>query len=264
MKMKTVVLSVLCAGLLASVSWAGEESPLKDQKAKDSYSLGYQFGHNLAGQAVEIDQEVLIAAIRDAFADRKPVLSENEIRNTIKDLRQKTYILQERQTKERLAKNREEGKTFLAANGKKEGVVTLPSGVQYKVIREGKGTSPKPTDGVKVRYRGTLVNGAEFDSNRELADSELPLIPVTGVNKGWTEALQLMKPGSKWQLFIPAELGYGEVQYGRIPANSVLVFELELLSVVDGNAAASAVLPGQASSRDIAESESDRQTGITN
>ena len=127
------------------------------------------------------------------------------------------------------AKNLEDSKKFLAENQKKEGIKTLPSGLQYKVIAEGSGKMPKPTDDVTLHYRGTLIDGTEFDSSYQRG--EPATFKVDGIIKGWTEALQLMKEGSKWQLFIPPELGYGNRSMSRIPPNSTLIFEVELISV---------------------------------
>jgi FKBP-type peptidyl-prolyl cis-trans isomerase len=250
MRMKTVALSIISAHLLVPLALAGEALTLKDQKARDSYSLGYQFGRNVAGQDVEIDKEVLVAAVRDALDGKKPLLSLTEMSETVKELQRKVALLQAQRMRERAAGNPEAAKAFLAANGKKEGVVTLPSGLQYKVIREGKGIGPKMTDGVRMRYRGTLASGVEFDNTLDLADGDVPVIPVTGAHKGWTEALQLMKPGSKWQLFVPPDLGYGVNQAGSIPPNSILIYELELLSVVDRTGADKAASAGTAGLED--------------
>jgi FKBP-type peptidyl-prolyl cis-trans isomerase FklB len=130
------------------------------------------------------------------------------------------------------AKNKKEGEAFLAANKTKEGVKTLPSGLQYKVLKNGTGKTPKATDSVKAHYAGTLLNGTEFDSS--IKRGEPTVFPVNGVIPGWIEALQLMKTGSKWQLFIPSELAYGERGQQSIPPNSVLIFEVELIGIEDG------------------------------
>lgn len=233
MNIKAIALVIMSAGLLATSAMAEEKAAFKDQKAKESYSLGYQFGHNLSGQAIEIDREVLVNAIREALDGKKPVISEQEIKRTVAEMRERVLALQEQRVLEQRAKNLEEAKAFLEVNKAKAGVITLPSGLQYKVLREGKGAGPKPTDGVRIRYRGTLVNGMEFDNVLDTPDKDVPVIPVAGAHQGWTEALQLMKPGAKWMLFIPPHLGFGDRPNGRVPANSVLIYELELLSVVD-------------------------------
>lgn len=243
-RMKTVVFSIISVHFLVSLALAGEAVMLKDQKARESYSLGYQFGRNVKGQNVEIDNDVLVAAVREALEGKKPLLSLTEMREAVKEMQRRVALLQAQRGKEQAAGNLEEAKAFLAANGKKEGVVTLPSGLQYKVIREGKGVGPKMADGVRMRYRGTLINGAEFDNTMDLADGDVPMIPVTGAHKGWAEAVQLMKPGAKWQLFVPPELGYGDRQAGRVPPNSLLIYEIELLSVVDRTGAGKAASGG--------------------
>jgi FKBP-type peptidyl-prolyl cis-trans isomerase FklB len=238
MMMKPVLLSVLSVSLLASAAFAGDAAALKDRKARESYSLGYQFGHNLLRQGVEVDEEVLVSALREALEGKKPALGEIEMREAVNDLRRRVTSVQEQRARETAAKNLEEANAFLEANKKKEGVITLPSGLQYKVLKEGKGAGPKPTDGVRIRYRGTLVNGMEFDNVMDLADKDVPVIPVSGANRGWREALQLMKPGAKWMLFVPPQLGFGDRPYGRIPANSVLIYELDLLSIAREKGAA--------------------------
>ena len=243
--MKIFIMAIIGVHLLVSPARAGEDITLKDQKARDSYSLGYQFGRNVAAsQDVEINKEVLVDAVRDALDGKKPLLSLTEMSETVKELQRKLSLMQAQRNKEQAARNLEEAKAFLATNGKKEGVKTLPSGLQYKVIREGTGASPRLTDGVRMRYRGTLTNGTVFDNTLDLADSDVPVIPVMGANKGWTEALQLMKPGAKWQLFISPQLGYGDRPSGSIPANSALIYEVELLSVVSRTDAGQA-MPGE-------------------
>lgn len=245
MKMKWIALLITGGSLLASMAMAQDKAaPFKDQKAKESYSLGYQYGRNLTGQGVEIDKEILINAIRDALDGKQPVISEYVIKETVAEMRRRVLARQEQLSREQAAKNLAEAKAFLEANKKKEGVIALPSGLQYKVLREGKGAGPKATDGVRMRYRGTLVNGNVFDNVMDMPESDLPVIPVTGAHQGWTEALQLMKPGAKWMLFVPPDLGYGDRQNGSIPGNSVLVYELELIAVVDRSAAKSAAPAG--------------------
>lgn len=219
--------------LLTACAANRHQVELKNQIARDSYSLGFEFGNNLKTQEIELDREVLLSAVQDAIGNEKPVLTPEEIKATMLQLRKKTMVLQDVKARDRAARNREEGETFLAGNRAKEGVKTLPSGLQYRVLSEGAGSSPKETDMVSVHYRGTLVNGTEFDNSYKAG--EAVDIHVNGVIKGWTEALQLMQAGAKWQVFVPAQLAYGERQYGRIPANSALIFEIELLSVKPGD-----------------------------
>ena len=227
--MKHILAAIVSIGLLFGVCSAADKVDLKSQKDKESYSLGYQFGESLKMQGLDINLDVYTSAIRDALAGKEPQLSQEEIRATIMDVQKRTMASQQKAVKEQGDKSLAEGKAFLAANAKKEGVRTLPSGLQYKVVAEGSGKTPKATDEVTVNYKGTLVDGREFDNSyKRGAPANFRLDKVI---KGWTEALQLMKEGSKWQLFIPPELGYGERGAGPVPPNSVLIFEVELISV---------------------------------
>jgi FKBP-type peptidyl-prolyl cis-trans isomerase FklB len=181
-------------------------------------------------QSIDIDPDILAQGIKDVFAGGKLLLTEEEFRNTMENFRKDMMAKQKMQMQEISDKNKKEGEEFLAENKNKEGVITLPSGLQYKVIKEGDGNLPKATDTVTVHYRGTLIDGTEFDSS--YGRGEPATFPVNGVIPGWTEALQLMKAGSKWQLFIPSNLAYGERGAGgRIGPNSTLVFDVELLSI---------------------------------
>ena len=227
--MKGTLAMILSIVMLATACRADERPALKDQKARDSYSLGYEFGNNLRAQGVDVDREVLLTAIREALEGKQAALDTTQMRDILKQLRLKVLVQNNLRKEEVAAKAREEGKAFLAANRTKEGVTTLPSGLQFKVLREGSGPSPQATDEVKVHYRGTLVNGTEFDSS--YSRGEPATVRMNGVIKGWTEALRLMKTGAKWQLFVPAELAYRERKYGRIPPNSTLIFEVELLGI---------------------------------
>jgi len=228
--MKYLLTTLLSIVLLFSVCHAQEKPELKDQKDKESYSLGYQFGQNLKFQALDINLDVYTSGIRDALGGKEPKMSQEEIRTTISELQKRVTAERQKELKEKGAKNLEESKKFLAENQKKERIKTLPSGLQYKVLTEGSGKTPKETDNVTVNYKGTLIDGTEFDSSYKRGQPAS--FQVNGVIKGWTEALQLMKEGSKWQLFIPPELGYGERGAGpQIPPNSTLIFEVELISV---------------------------------
>jgi FKBP-type peptidyl-prolyl cis-trans isomerase FklB len=178
---------------------------------------------------MEIKLDVYISGIKDALGGKEPQMTSEEIRSTIASLQQRLMAAQQKVLKEQAAKNLSESKAFLATNGKKEGIKTLPSGLQYMVLAEGSGKMPKAEDTVTVHYKGTLINGTEFDSSYKR--NQPATFQVKGVIKGWTEALQLMKEGSKWQLFIPPELGYGERGAGPVPPNSALIFEVELLAV---------------------------------
>ena len=216
-------------GLLLSFCTPEKKMELKNDKAKESYSVGYQFGQNLKKMEADLDAEVLAAAIRDGLSGKESRLSDEEMRAALTNLREKTVAAMQASMKEQAQKNLTEGEKFLAENKTKEGVKTTDSGLQYKVLEEGEGPSPKAGDTVTVHYRGTLVDGTEFDSSYQRG--EPATFPLKGVIPGWTEALQLMKKGSKWVLFIPSDLAYGERGAGnRIPPNSTLIFEVELIS----------------------------------
>ncbi len=208
-------------------------SPLTTQKDKNSYAIGMNIGtslrESLGRQSVDVDYKVLVQGLQDAVSG-KTLMTEDEARATLTQLQAEVRAKQEAKQKEVYATNRKEGEAFLAANKTKEGVVTLPSGLQYKILTPGTGPKPTATDTVSCNYRGTLINGKEFDSN---AKAGKPVtFPVSGVIKGWTEALQLMPVGSKWQLWIPPDLAYGDQQRGPdITPGSTLVFEVELVSI---------------------------------
>jgi len=216
--------------LLLSFCTPEKKIELKDDKAKESYSVGYQFGQNLKKLETDLDGEVLSVAIQEALSGKESRLSDEEMRAALASLQERTVAAMQASMKEKAQKNLAEGEKFLAENKTKEGVKTTASGLQYKVIEEGEGPSPKSGDTVTVHYRGTLVDGTEFDSSYQRG--EPATFPLTGVIPGWTEALQLMKKGSKWELYIPSELAYGERGAGnRIPPNSTLIFEVELISL---------------------------------
>jgi len=172
---------------------------------------------------------MLLKGIQDALSGEKGLMTPQERRNTLVNLQRQVAAQQEQDKPKQAREYRGEGRDFLAANAKKPGVVTLPSGLQYKVIREGTGKTPGPHDSVTVHYRGTLINGNEFDSS--YSRGKPATFGVGRVIAGWTEALQLMKEGAKWQLFIPPKLAYGDKQTGNIEPNSTLIFEVELISV---------------------------------
>jgi len=208
------------------------QSPLvlKTDKDKVSYALGMNLGANLKRDSIDIDTAILVRALKDTVAGGKTLLTESEARAALTQLQ--TQVRGKQMEKMKLAGevNKKEGDSFLAANKTKDGIVTLPSGLEYKILTQGTGPKPAATDTVVCNYRGTLINGTEFDSSYKRGQPAT--FPVTGVIKGWTEALQLMPVGSKWQLFLPAELAYGERGPSpEIGPNSTLVFEVELLSI---------------------------------
>ena len=227
--MKQILTAIVSIGLLVGVCSAADKLVLKDQKDKESYSLGYQFGQNMKAQGVELNLKVYTSGIQDALRGANPTLSEEEIHKTLSELQKRIATAQQKELKGMADKNIADAKAFMEENKKKEGVKTLPSGLQYKILAEGSGKTPKATDEVTVNYKGTLIDGREFDNSyKRGAPASFRLDRVI---KGWTEALQLMKEGSKWQLFIPPELGYGERGAGPVPPNSALIFEVELISV---------------------------------
>jgi FKBP-type peptidyl-prolyl cis-trans isomerase FklB len=214
---------------------------LKTQKDKTSYAVGMNVGKGLAAnlrqQSVEVDQAILLRGMKDALAGGKMLLTDDEAKAVLTQLQtevrarqQEKMKVEQEKMKAAAEENKKEGTEFLEANKTKEGVVALPSGLQYKILTEGAGPKPTATDTIVCNYRGTLISGTEFDSSYKRGQ---PLsIQVNGVIKGWTEALQLMPVGSKWQLFIPSELGYGDRGSGpNIGPGATLIFEVELLSI---------------------------------
>lgn len=229
MKLKwMVVVGILVFGTQVL---AADSGALKSQKDKLSYTLGINVGKNMKQLPADIDLENFLKGFRDAFSGTKPQLSEEEMRTVAAAFQKEMVAKQTEKMKAVGEKNKKEGEAFLAANKKKEGVKTLPSGLQYKIIKEGTGKTPKTTDKVTCHYQGTLIDGTEFDSSYKRG--EPATFPVNGVIPGWTEALQLMKTGSKWQLFIPSKLAYGERGAGpNIGPNAVLIFTIELQSIL--------------------------------
>jgi FKBP-type peptidyl-prolyl cis-trans isomerase FklB len=210
---------------------------LTTRKQKFSYALGMNIGtgysQGLKKQSVEVDWNLVAQGMKDAAAGRKTQLTEDQAKAVLNEVQSEVHKQQDEKTKATAAKNKTEGDAFLAANKSKEGVVTLPSGLQYKILTAGTGPKPTASDSVVCNYKGTLINGTEFDSSYKRGQPAT--FGVGQVIKGWTEALQLMPVGSKWQLVIPSSLAYGErgEPRGGIEPNSTLVFEVELMSIVD-------------------------------
>ena len=216
--------------LIAACAVAQENTTLKSPKDKLSYALGVDLGNQFRQQGVEIDPAIFADALKTALTGGKALLTEKEIESVISELQNRMREKQAVAVKEMSEKNKMEGESFLAVNKTKEGVVTLPSGLQYKILKAGDGKKPTVDDTVVCHYRGTLISGTEFDSSYKR--NQPATFAVKGVIKGWTEALQLMPVGSKWQLFIPSALGYGERGASSlIPPNSALIFEVELISI---------------------------------
>jgi FKBP-type peptidyl-prolyl cis-trans isomerase len=203
---------------------------LKTDKDKTSYAIGLNIGKGLHRDSVNVDPNILLQGLKDALAGGKTLLTDDEAKAAMTALQNDVRKKQEERMQQAGETNKKEGDAFLAANKTKEGVVTLPSGLQYKILKEGTGPKPSASDTVVCNYKGTLLNNTEFDSSYKRGQPAT--FPVGKVIKGWTEALQLMPVGSKWQLFIPSELAYGPRGAGPdIGPNATLVFEVELLSI---------------------------------
>ncbi len=231
-----VVLVIVVAPMFAqqadekAAAKSGEDPALKSVMDRASYSIGLSIGKNLKSDAVEVDLANLSRGIKDGLGGSKPLLTETESREAIAAFQKELQAKKAEKAKGLADKNLKDGEAFLAENKKKEGVKTTASGLQYKVIKAGTGKTPKATDTVTTHYRGTLIDGTQFDSSYDRG--EPASFPVKGVIKGWTEALQLMPVGSKWQLFIPSSLAYGERGAGDdIGPNATLIFDIELISI---------------------------------
>ena len=248
--MKTSPLIAAASIALASLAPAAQ-TELKDQKDKVSYSIGLDIGTTLKRQLIDVNAELLNKGIQDGLSGNKALLTDEQMKETMATFQKDMMAKQAAAKKETGEKNAAEGKKYLAENKAKEGVKTTASGLQYKVLKDGTGPSPKATDTVKVNYRGTTIDGTEFDSSYKRG--EPATFPVNRVIKGWTEALQLMKAGSKYQLAIPADLAYGERGAGSdIGPNATLLFEVELVGIVP---------PGTTPTPKPATSDSSRPAG---
>ncbi|HLZ54518.1 MAG TPA: FKBP-type peptidyl-prolyl cis-trans isomerase [Verrucomicrobiae bacterium] len=237
--MKFHLVPALALGLLASSAPAQDKPDLTNPRLKTSYAVGVNIGSGLKAQELDLDAKALAAGVADGLGG-KPALTQEQVRDTLTKLKQD---IQAREAAEAAkysdgAKNLKDGEAFLAANKTKEGVkvhsVTLPDGAtaefQYKILKSGTGDTPKKTDTVTVNYTGTLIDGTVFDSS--VQRGEPATFPLSGVIPGWTAALQLMKVGDKWQLFLPPQLAYGDQSPGaKIGPNSTLIFEVELLGI---------------------------------
>jgi FKBP-type peptidyl-prolyl cis-trans isomerase FklB len=214
---------------------------LTTEKDKQSYAIGLNVGQSLHRDGIVVDPKILARGLQDAMAGGKVLLTDDQIKTVMTDLKNQVHQEQEAKRQAALETNKKAGAAFLTANATKPGVVTLPSGLQYKILSAGTGPKPTADDRVVCNYRGMLLDNTEFDSSYKRGQPAT--FPVTGVIKGWTEALQLMPVGSKWQLFIPADLAYGERGQATIEPNATLVFEVELLSIVPKQPAATAPAP---------------------
>jgi FKBP-type peptidyl-prolyl cis-trans isomerase FklB len=212
-----------------------------EKMAKVSYAIGFFNGSSFKRDSIDVKVSDFVKGMTDGMTGATPTMTEDEMRSLLMAFGQELRVKMMEKAKVQGEENKKKGDEFLAANAKKEGVKTTASGLQYKVITEGTGAMPKATDTVKVNYKGTTIDGKEFDSSYKR--NEPTEFPVNGVIPGWTEAMQLMKVGSKWQLFIPASLAYGENAPAQIGPNQVLIFEVELLDIVKPEAGAAAMTP---------------------
>jgi FKBP-type peptidyl-prolyl cis-trans isomerase len=229
--MKLSILPILGVAFTVAVSAAEptdatKPAPQMSQEDKVSYALGLNMGNNLKSRNVEINTAVFINGLNDALQGKPHQLTDAQIQETFQQLNATMRAKAEEKAKE----NQIAGEKFLAENASKEGVKKTPSGLQYKVIQEGSGNPPGPTDRVTVQYSGKLLDGTEFDSTARHGGKPA-VFPLNGVIPGWQEGLKLMKPGAKYQLFIPSNLAYGERGNPGIPGNSTLIFDVELLKV---------------------------------
>ena len=229
--MRYLLAVMLLAGITGCQSQQEKNVKLETRQDKISYSIGMSVGKNLHRDSIAISPEAFLRGVMDAKLDTtKHLMSEAEIQDTMRAFSREMQIKQEERARAQAIKNATEGAAFLAENGKKPGVITLPSGLQYRVITEGKGKKPLAASTVKTNYTGRLIDGTEFDSS--FKHGQPAVFPCNGVIPGWTEALMLMKEGAKWELYIPSNLAYGEQGAGNvIPPNATLIFEIELLEV---------------------------------
>lgn len=231
--MRVLVIAVLSLILCAGQVLAAEKKEMSE-KEKLSYSIGYTQGNNMSSffksQSIETDNDILVEAFKAGLSGAKPAMTEQDMREAVSGLQKNIMAKKAEAAKEAAEKNKKAGEAFLAENKNKEGVITLPDGLQYKVLKKGTGKAPKMTDKVKVHYKGTLIDGTEFDSS--YMRGEPAVFNVDKVIAGWTEALQLMTEGSKWEVYIPSNLAYGGRGAGpMIGPNSTLIFEIELISI---------------------------------
>jgi FKBP-type peptidyl-prolyl cis-trans isomerase len=226
-RMKHIALGTVFTLGLAAVALADTTNQLADEKSRVSYAIGMMLGNNWKQQGLEVDPDLAAQAIKAIQSGGTTLLTPQEAQQTLMTFQQEFRAKQQKKQAELAVKNKTEGDAFLAANKSKPGVQALPDGLQYLVITNGTGAVPTPSDTVTVHYSGTLLDGTEFDSSYKRGQPAQ--FQVGGVIRGWTEALEKMPVGSKWKLFIPSELAYGEQGNRNIPPNSTLIFEVELL-----------------------------------
>ena len=227
--MKKTIITLFAASLALSLLAADEGDPFQSKKDKVSYMLGMTYGKQLKQNDVDLDFDSFLKGLKDAGTGAKTLLTEEQARTIYMEFSQELRTKSQEKQKVEGEKNKKAGDLFLADNKKKEGVLATASGLQYKIETKGTGKVPNAGDTVVCHYRGTLTDGTEFDSSYKRGQPAE--FSVQGVIKGWTEALQMMPVGSKWKLFIPAELAYGERGRPNIPANSTLLFDIELVDI---------------------------------
>jgi FKBP-type peptidyl-prolyl cis-trans isomerase FklB len=230
--MKIQLILLVGLTLLTLPAATGDTPEFKTSKEKFSYALGMEIGSGFRKQALDLDPQTLSKGIADAFSGAKTLLTEDEMRDVLKSAQKEFQEKQAALRAEKAMATQKEGDAFLAGNKTREGVITLPDGLQYRILKAGTGKKPDADDTVTCNYRGTFIDGTEFDSSAK--HSGPATFSMKGVIKGWAEALQLMPVGSTWRLYVPPQLAYGERGAGNvIPPNSTLIFDIELLSVSD-------------------------------
>ena len=244
--MKFIIRTAFIA-LLALPVLNAQDAP-KDQTEKVSYGIGLSIGSKIKKDGLDLNQGMFSKGINDGLTGVKPLMTEVELQQTMQAFQAEMQAKMAQKQKDAAMKNKADGDAFLAANKDKEGVKTLPSGLQYKMITEGKGAKPKSTDTVSVNYRGTLIDGTEFDSSYKR--NEPVSFPLDKVIPGWTEGIQLLPVGSKAQFFIPSNLAYGESAPPQIGPNATLIFEVELIEIKKpSDSGASAATPTPAAKK---------------
>ncbi len=227
--MKKIILAMSMASVVSLNAAADTIKVLENEEQKVSYSFGLVLGKRMQNDLPELNVDVFMQGVKDAIQNKAPLLTDDQVGDVLAKFQRDMQQQQMEQVQQVSEENQKIGKEFLAKNKNKEGVVTLESGLQYKVLKEGKGPQPKASDVVKVHYTGSLINGEVFDSSIERGQPVT--FPLNGVIAGWTEALQLMPTGSKWQLYIPSDLAYGANGNRSIGPNETLLFDVELIGI---------------------------------
>lgn len=241
--------TLMAAALLVSLPVMAADKPAANaqyskEEDKAAYSIGFLTGKSNVQHLETLNVDAYVAGFRDAYSKKQPVMTEDEMKAVLESFKQKLAAEAYAKAQKEAEENKGKAAAYLAANAKKDGVITTASGVQYEVLSQGTGAKPKPSDIVKVHYQGTLIDGSVFDSS--IQRGEPAVFQLSQVIQGWTEALQLMPVGSKYRLTLPPELAYGDQGAGPIPANSVLIFEVELLNIEKPTADAKPAATGKA------------------